>query len=158
MVAQKTNGKESDGPLESLRRIKIFLGQASQSRDVLLRYEGRVLLESVDWALVERLLSMAGSQSSDPMNLVFLVSTCSGVSTSDIFSRSQQQKVAVARNVVFYFLREYAQMSFPEIGRRMSRDHSTVQSGIRRVQSLLDTPDSTVTDLVERVRAVLEST
>lgn len=145
----------TDGPLESLQRIKIFLGQCSVSRDVRLKHESGILLESVNWEVVERLLSIAKSQNLEGKNLVFLIATYGDVPISNIFSNKRDQKTATVRNVSFYFLRKYSRMSFPEIGRMMSRDHSTVQSGVRRIQDMLDTLDPTVTDLVAQIKIVI---
>jgi len=40
-----------------------------------------------------------------------------------------------ARQAAMYLLRQHGGYSFPEIGRMMRRDHSTVQSAVKRVET-----------------------
>jgi chromosomal replication initiation ATPase DnaA len=54
------------------------------------------------------------------------------VDPAAIMSRSQRQRVANVRAAVFAVMRNDLQMSYPDIGATMDRDHSTVMHAVRR--------------------------
>ena len=45
----------------------------------------------------------------------------------------KHRRLAEARKVTYYLLRTLTDLSFPEIGRVMNRDHTTVMSGYRSI-------------------------
>lgn len=53
---------------------------------------------------------------------------------TEVMGRGREARIANARHTVYWSLRE-AGLSLPAIGRVMDRDHSTVLSGIRKVDA-----------------------
>ncbi len=60
------------------------------------------------------------------------------IKISDLNSRSRQKNIARPRQVAMYLARKHAGESFPELGRHFGgKDHTTVMSACRKVDSLL---------------------
>lgn len=77
------------------------------------------------------------------------------VTEEELCSRSREQNTLMARAAVMWYLRTAAGLSLSEIGKRMSRDHTSVLSLLRRVHDLhtvdgLDALAEYVTELVDR--------
>lgn len=64
-----------------------------------------------------------------------LVSLHTGVSVDDILSVRRTRKIAHARMAVCYIARNQG-MSFPQIGKRMNRDHTTIIYAYEQVPEL----------------------
>lgn len=59
------------------------------------------------------------------------------VTNADLLSKDRHKSVAFARQVAMYLCRQRLKSSFPELGRAFgNRDHTTVMSAVRRVESL----------------------
>jgi chromosomal replication initiator protein len=58
-------------------------------------------------------------------------------SNAELLSKDRHKSVAFARQVAMYLCRQRLKCSFPELGRAFgNRDHTTVMSACRRVESL----------------------
>lgn len=68
--------------------------------------------------------------------VIDLVSSRTGVSKKHIFGVSRSKDIARARQLTMYLLRQ-SRVSFPEIGRMLGRDHSTVIHGCKTIGDLL---------------------
>ncbi len=59
------------------------------------------------------------------------------LSNSELLSKDRHKSVAFARQVAMYLCRQRLKCSFPELGRAFgNRDHTTVMSAVRRVETL----------------------
>jgi len=59
------------------------------------------------------------------------------LSNSELLSKDRHKSVAFARQVAMYVCRQRLKSSFPELGRAFgNRDHTTVMSAVRRVETL----------------------
>jgi chromosomal replication initiator protein len=67
-----------------------------------------------------------------------------GITPADIHSSRRTRTVSVARMVAMTLARRHTQMSFPEIGRYMGKNHSSVVLATQRMQRLLDDGDELV--------------
>lgn len=67
-------------------------------------------------------------------NIVHIVSSCSGVSVSDMEGLSRKSEVVYARYVCFFLMRKYMSLSLKAIGQVFNRDHSTVVSGLSVIE------------------------
>jgi chromosomal replication initiator protein len=57
--------------------------------------------------------------------------------TSDLLSKDRHKSIAFARHVAMYLCKSRLKCSFPELGRAFgNRDHTTVMSAVRKVESL----------------------
>lgn len=56
---------------------------------------------------------------------------------ADITGRKQSQEYIRARHLAMYRVRTELKMSYPKIGRVFMRDHSTVQSAVKKLSKKL---------------------
>jgi chromosomal replication initiator protein len=69
------------------------------------------------------------------------------ISKSDVFSKSRKTLVSRARQMIMFLAYEHLDMSYPDIGELLSRDHTTVLSGVDKIKNLLKTDDILISDL-----------
>jgi chromosomal replication initiator protein len=60
-----------------------------------------------------------------------------GITPADIHSTRRTRTVSVARMVAMFLARRHTPMSYPEIGRFMGKNHSSVVLAVQRYESLL---------------------
>ena len=60
-----------------------------------------------------------------------------GVTPADIHSSRRTRTVSAARRVAMYLGRRHTSMSYPEIGRHMGKNHSSVVGAVRWMESIL---------------------
>jgi chromosomal replication initiator protein len=60
-----------------------------------------------------------------------------GITPADIHSSRRTRTVSAARRVAMYLARRQTSMSYPEIGRHMGKNHSSVIGAVRWMESLL---------------------
>jgi len=65
------------------------------------------------------------------------VATFFGITPADIHSSRRTRTVSAARTVAMFLARRHTRMSFPEIGRHMGKNHSSVVLGVQRMEKLL---------------------
>lgn len=76
---------------------------------------------------------------------------------SELLCPSRSKTVAHARQVAIWIARQTLGLSYPELGRAFLRDHSTCISACRRIDRLLNEPDSydaiVIRELLDRCSA-----
>jgi chromosomal replication initiation ATPase DnaA len=70
-----------------------------------------------------------------------------GVSCADLLSESRIREHTFPRFVVMWFCRVHTTMTFPEIGRALNRDHTSVINGVQRITGYLE--DAEFADLLD---------
>lgn len=85
-----------------------------------------------------------------------VVSRVFGVTVEDIRSDRRTMAIIPARFAAAYLAKELTRLSYPRIGERLHRDHSTVMSAIRRANEMIAT-DPDFAALVTRARGELET-
>ena len=61
-----------------------------------------------------------------------------GVSPEDMLSPWRRRTITWARFAAWDLMRQHTRMSYPEIGRKFNRDHTTILSGVRRSEGMRD--------------------
>lgn len=77
-----------------------------------------------------------------------------GCGYKDILSGRKGEHVTKARRAVYYLARELTKSSFPQIGRALRKDHTTVMSGIKRAEWEIGL-DPLFADAVNKVRLLV---
>lgn len=115
---------------------------------------GRVTIEAVKDILRSQL--SRGGEPVDPEQLMKACAEAFRVSVSEVKGASRAQQIARARQSAMYLTRRILNMSYPEIGRRFGRDHSTVMTAVKRVPELMakDTDFRRLIETLEREHAV----
>ena len=60
-----------------------------------------------------------------------------GISKEDLLGKKRNKEIAAARHVTIYLLRDVTEMSFPNIGKLINKDPSTVQSSCNIIKTRL---------------------
>ena len=60
-----------------------------------------------------------------------------GISKEDLLGKKRNKEIAVARHITIYLLRNVTEMSFPNIGKLINKDSSTVQSSCNIIKTRL---------------------
>lgn len=94
--------------------------------------------------------NLAPSPPPDPVIAVCtIVGARYGVSVEQLLSPSRAQPTALARQISMRLLRELTQLSYPQIGARFGRDHTTVIYALKATDGML------LEDLREDARAAI---
>ncbi|MBI2583137.1 MAG: hypothetical protein HYW25_00585 [Candidatus Aenigmarchaeota archaeon] len=96
-------------------------------------------MNSDKWAGSERMIAeLMGTAGMTLEGVLPAVSRRTGIAVPDLRGRAQRSGHVVARAVAIYVLRERFEVSYPNIGRMLLRDHSTVMHSYRSVLSYLE--------------------
>ncbi|RMG59541.1 MAG: chromosomal replication initiator protein DnaA [Deltaproteobacteria bacterium] len=137
----KSNIRELEGSLKRLRAYS-SLG----NREISLELAREVLAEFVD----------KGKKIVSPDLVIKTVANHYQVKLSDIRSAKKHKVYSFPRQVAMYLLRQYTELSLPEIGQKLGgRDHTTVLHGIRKIESRLK-EDHRFRAELEKIRATIE--
>jgi len=134
----KSNIREIEGSLKRLRAFSEMSGKA-----ITLDFTKEALSETLG---TRRQLTID--------DIVRTVSTHYNVKASDLRGSRRQRAVSRPRQIIMFLCRNFLNSTFPEIGRALNKDHSTVISAVRKVESLLKT-DSSVREAVEAIKRQL---
>ncbi len=99
-------------------------------------HDGEITLEMAKETLAEYLARTDSAVTLGDIEAV--VAAYFGVTPADIHSSRRTRTVSTARMVAMFLARRYTQMSFPEIGKFMGKNHSSVVLGVQRLQKILD--------------------
>ena len=90
-----------------------------------------------DQELVRRVLEggrpVGGS--ARPQTVIRLVSEHFRVRPNELRSRARSPRVATPRQIAMYLLRHHCGLSFPEIGERFRRHHTTAMHACRKIEA-----------------------
>ena len=103
----------------------------------------RVSQRRLDMDLVQEalkdMLDGASTRLATPETIISKVSEYFSVDIVDLRGKSKQKELAIARQVTMYLIRELTDLSLPEIGKFLGRDHSTVLYGWRTISTRMAT-------------------
>jgi hypothetical protein len=80
----------------------------------------------------------------------------------NVFNRSKKREAVDKREAVYLFMRRNLKMGWTEIGRNAGRSHSTVISGVKHFEGLLEVNDSKAKqiwdEMTSRIDAITDET
>lgn len=143
IVRKKAELERIDVPDE----VALLLAQCVQSNvreleGALIRLAAKSSLTGrrIDVEFARTELLVVASRRPDPTSVADIQRAVCGhfrLSNSELLSKDRHKSVAFARQVAMYLCRRRLKCSFPELGRAFgNRDHTTVLSAVRRVESL----------------------
>ena len=92
-----------------------------------------------------------------PALIISEVSRFYSVEESVIRSRLKSSNVVLPRQVAMYLIRTLTNLSLPDIGKEFGRDHTTVLSSLRRIESMLAKKDTDLEDNIRDITASINS-
>ena len=134
--AERTGRKISDDILETVaRRVQSNIRELEGALNRILAFadlSGTSLTPSlVDMALADLLPQ---KRNIPPDKILEAVAASEGVGVNDLLGQNRSAKVAVPRQLAMYLLREFNEISFPQIGEILGgRDHTTIMYGIKKI-------------------------
>ena len=91
----------------------------------------------------------------NPNKIVGAVADFYGITSEDIFGKSQSQDCSIPRQMSMFLCRKELKMPFIKIGNVFSRDHSTVMSSVKLIEKRAETQDkeicSAISDILRRL-------
>lgn len=80
-----------------------------------------------------------GPPSPEPDDIIREVASAFQVQVGQLLGRGRARHIARSRHVAMFLVRKHTGASYPEIGRRFRRDHTTIQHGYRKIEAALQT-------------------
>ena len=96
--------------------------------------------------------STSKTQTLTPASIIQAVADQYEISTADIKGSSRMKKVAQARQVAIYLIRDITQLSFPGIGDEFGKNHSTVIYSYEKIKDELLT-NQQLSTIVSSIKA-----
>jgi chromosomal replication initiator protein len=93
----------------------------------------------------------------DAQRLIKIIADIYGIKTTDILGKSHIQVFSQARQMAMHFCRKFLELPYTEIGRTFSRDHSTVISSVKAVESKIALQDKDIANIISEIQRRLES-
>ena len=76
------------------------------------------------------------------------------VTVEDILGTKRTKNIKTARNVAMYIAKQVLDLSLPQIGKFMNRDHSTVHSNISNIESQIKIDNQLSNDITEIITEI----
>ncbi|MBE6609288.1 MAG: chromosomal replication initiator protein DnaA [Ruminococcaceae bacterium] len=102
------------------------------------------------------LLVNNGSVNVTPEKIVKKVAIKYGVSTDDIYSKKKSGVISNARHISIYLMRRLADLSYPQIGKILNRDHTTVLASFRIIDTEIknnSTLEIEINELIKEIKS-----
>jgi chromosomal replication initiator protein len=111
-----------------------------------LNYElrGRPLTEPLIKKILSDLIIEEEKTHLTPDKIIRAVADYYGIRTEDILSKSQSRECALPRQIAMHLCRNKLNLPYMKIGDIFSRDHSTVMSSVKQIQTELDEKGSEI--------------
>ncbi|MCW5851968.1 MAG: chromosomal replication initiator protein DnaA [Anaerolineae bacterium] len=104
----------------------------------------QLLHAPLDAQIVDRVLASSAVRRPMPSRDLILhtVADFYRISVEDLTGAKRVQRIVVPRHVAMYLMREDGQMSLPQIGQTLKRDHTTALHGIERIAAQFETDEA----------------
>jgi chromosomal replication initiator protein len=143
ILRRKARTLSLKAPQEVLQYIAMHIrGSVRELEGTLVKFAalaalngGRITLELATEALADHLARTDSAITVGDIEAA--VAIYFGIAPADLHSTRRTRTVSVARMVAMFLARRHTQMSFPEIGRFMGKNHSSVVLACQRMESLL---------------------
>lgn len=91
----------------------------------------------------------------EPDSIVKAVASYFEVDADAVLGPRRQRSLVTARHVSMWMCRKHTERSFPELGRFFNRDHTTVQHGVRKIDTDLKRGDAELRRAVQFIEQAL---
>lgn len=115
---------------------------------------GRAITMDVARTCISELLGGAEPVSSTLDRVFLTVTKKYGVSKEDIIGPKRNKEIANARHACVYLIRQVTDMSLPAIAKVFNRDHATIMSSLKNVESRSKTDPDFLSDLADMKKEI----
>ena len=137
LKAERAGRQVSDEILESVaRRVHSNIRELEGALNRILAFAD-LSGSSLTPNLVEVALAdlLPQKRNISPKKVIEAVAASEGIGVNDLLGQNRSAKIAVPRQLAMYLLREFNEISLPQIGEMLGgRDHTTIMYGIRKIQ------------------------
>ena len=105
-------------------------------------------------ALKDLISPTSGGVAITPDLIIKIVTDYYGVTLDDLYSKRKSRDISIPRQVAMYLIRQYTELTYDEIGELLGRDHSSVMSGVRKIEHMIGqdpTTANTIDALSKRI-------
>lgn len=93
-------------------------------------------------------------------DVIHLVTDHTKINLDVILTKTRKREVVVARQIIFYFLRKYSNLSTTAIGKQFNKDHATVLHANKTINNLKDSDKKFATNIQlieDKIIAIINS-
>ena len=157
MVGSSENSVLVTVALEKLALEVSYQTVTRNDEDLIPSFEREEGEESIDLDNQEEPLQLESMFDADDDDIIGTFAEYFGVDRAKIVSGARQHDLVYIRDLIVCILREYAEMSFPAIGRLLGRDHTTIIHSYRKLQHKFKSDEKLrkgLEDLIRKARAI----
>ena len=96
------------------------------------------------------------ARDADPFKVLRVVAHAYALTVDDITGKDKHKNLAEARLVAYWLLRTRTKLSFPEIGRVLGKNHTSVMSGVRKCGARRE-KDSAFGEFTDKLAVAVEA-
>lgn len=100
------------------------------------------------------LLSPTGKVTVTPEMIIKKVSEKYGVEIKDIYSEKRASNISQTRHICIYIIKKILDLSYPAIGKLLSRDHATIISSYKRIDTEIKNNSSFEIEINELIKEI----
>ena len=86
--------------------------------------------------------------------ILLAVASYFDITPSEIIGKSQSQRHAFPRQISIYLCRTILKLSFTQIGKIFSRDHSTAVTAVKQIKTKLENRDKELQEALKQIEAI----
>ncbi|MBI5346580.1 MAG: chromosomal replication initiator protein DnaA [Chlamydiae bacterium] len=102
------------------------------------------------------LISEQQIQKITPDKIIQEISNFFGLKTEDVLGKSQTKECVLPRQFSMYFCRKITNLPYIKIGEIFSRDHSTVMTSIKNIQTALESKDKNISSSFQELSKLFD--
>lgn len=87
-------------------------------------------------------------------NILLAVASYFDLDAAEIIGKSQSQRHTFPRQISIYLCRVLLKLSFTQIGKIFSRDHSTAVTAVKQIKSRIENRDKELKDALQQIEAI----
>ena len=106
---------------------------------------------------IEDMFKVEGNALPTPSLIISQVCKFYSVDEAALRGSQKSKGIAEPRQVAMYLIRKLTNLSFPEVGKEFSRDHTTAMYGIKKVESALKAGDTNLQNNIRDITANINS-
>ena len=115
---------------------------------------GKEITVSLVTSCISDLLSPTGKVTVTPEMIIKKVSEKYGVEIKDIYSEKRASNISQTRHICIYIIKKVLDLSYPAIGKLLSRDHATIMSSYKRIDKEIKNNSSFEIEINELIKEI----
>lgn len=157
---QEMNRVLSDAVIDLMaKRIKKNIRELEGILKKMLFYQDKKQ-EEINLKIAEEIIEKAIQASSRKVTddqILKSVAEFFGISVEDLFSRSRRKEVVKPRQIAMYLLRDISELSYPYIGEKLGKDHTTAIHSYAKINNEINKNSSLNQEIINIKETIYKS-